>query len=100
MELDRAYVWITSRRLKPGAREEFGRVWKPSDFPDGMLRAYECYSEDGSEVVGISIWESPESRDRYRLSDGETERRKAMAPFVVEERSGFYLARELKIPNR
>ena len=65
-----------------------------------MLRAYEFYSADGNEVVGISIWDSPESREAYRLSNVEVERRKAMAPFVIDERSGFYTGRELKIPER
>jgi hypothetical protein len=65
-----------------------------------MLRAYECYSPDGNEVVGISVWDSPESRERFRLSEVETRRRQAMAPFVIEESSGFYLGRELKIPER
>jgi hypothetical protein len=64
-----------------------------------MLRSYECYSPDGNEVVGISIWDSPESRERYRLSEIETNRRQAMAPFVIEERSGFYVGRELRIPE-
>jgi hypothetical protein len=64
-----------------------------------MLRAYECYSPDGNEVVGISTWDSPESRERYRLSEVETNRRQAMAPFVIEESSGFYRGRELKIPG-
>jgi heme-degrading monooxygenase HmoA len=100
MELHEAYVWITTRRLKPGSREEFSRSWKPSEFPEGMLRAYECYSSDGNEVVGISIWDSPESRERYRLSEIEAERRRAMAPYVVEERAGFYVGRELKIRKR
>ena len=100
MELHQTYVWITTRRLKPGAREEFSHAWKPSEFPQGMLRAYECYSGDGNQVVGISIWDSPESRDAYRLSDVESERRRVMAPYVVEETSGFYTARELSIPER
>ena len=100
MELDQAYVWITTRRLKPGSREEFSRSWRPSEFPEGMLRAYECYSADGNEVVGISIWDSPESRERYRLSDVEPGRRRAMTPFVEVERAGFYTGRELKIPDR
>ena len=99
MELDKCYVWITTRRLKPGTREGFSRAWRPRDFPEGMLRAYECYSLDGDEVVGIAIWDSQESRERFRRSEVESERRQAMAPFVVEERSGFYTARELKIPG-
>jgi hypothetical protein len=99
MELDQTYVWITTRRLMPGARDEFSRAWRPSDFPPGMLRSYECYSPDGNEVVGISIWDSPESRERYRLSEVESKRRQAMAPFVVDESSGFYVGRELRIPE-
>jgi heme-degrading monooxygenase HmoA len=99
VELDGGYVWITTRKLKPGSREEFSRSWRPREFPEGMLRAYELYSPDGNEVVGISIWESAESRDRFRTSEVESARRSAMAPYVLEERSGFYLGRELKIPK-
>ena len=99
MELDGGYVWITTRKLKPGSREDFSRAWKPSVFPEGMVRAYELVAPDGNEVVGITVWDSIESRDRYRLSQVESERRQAMAPFVLEEVSGFYLGRELKIPR-
>ena len=99
MELDGPYVWITTRKLRPGAREEFSNAWRPREFPEGMLRAYELTSPDGNEVVGISVWESAESRDRYRLSEVESERRRVMAPYVLEEVSGFYLGRELKIPR-
>jgi heme-degrading monooxygenase HmoA len=99
MELDQPYVWITTRKLKPGTREEFSKAWRPSDFPEGMLRAYELTSPDGNEVVGVSIWDSAESRDEYRKSDVESQRRAAIAPFVLEEHSGFYLGRELKIPK-
>ena len=100
MELDTAHVWITTRKLRPGTRQEFSRSWRPSEFPPGMLRAYECYSADETEVVGISIWDSPESRDRYRLSAVENQRRQAMAPYVLEESAGFYTGRELRIPDR
>jgi heme-degrading monooxygenase HmoA len=96
---DEYVVWITTRRIKPGTRAEFARAWKPGEFPDGMLRAYECYSPDGGEVVGVSVWDSEESRERYRLSQTETERRRAMAPYVVEESSGLYVGRELRIPR-
>jgi len=63
-----------------------------------MLRAYECYSEERSEVVGISTWDSLEARERYRLSDVESARQQAMAPFVEAGSSGLYFGRELKIP--
>ncbi len=99
MEFETAHVWITTRTLRPGTREEFSRAWRPKEFPPGMLRAYECYSPDETEVVGISIWDSPESRDAYRRSSVESERRQAMSPYVVEESSGFYSGRELGIPK-
>ena len=44
--------------------------------------------------------DSLESRDRFRRSEVEAERREAMAPFLIEESSGFYIGRELKIPER
>lgn len=99
MELEGQYVWITTRRLKPGSREEFRQAWRPGTFPPGMLRAYELDAVGSDEVVGISVWDSAESRDRYRLSEVEAERQRAMAPFVVETTSGFYVGRELDIPR-
>ena len=98
MTEDSYVVWITTRRIKPGTYEDFRRSWRPSEFPEGMLRAYECFAEDRDEVVGVSIWDSLESRDRYRLSDVEAARQRAMAPFVEAESSGVYSGRELRIP--
>jgi poly(A) polymerase Pap1 len=98
MERDQYVVWITTRKIKPGTYEEFRHAWRPKEFPEGMLRAYECFSEERSEVVGISTWDSFESRERYRLSDVEAERQQAMAPFVEAESSGLYIGRELKMP--
>ena len=92
-------VWITTRRIKPGSYGEFRRAWRPSQFPDGMIRAYECFAEDRNEVVGISVWDSNEAREAFRRSDIESGRRRAMAPFVVEESSGVYAGRELAIPR-
>jgi heme-degrading monooxygenase HmoA len=95
---DRYVVWITTRKLKPGTHEEFVRAWKPREFPEGMIRAYECYAADREEVVGISVWDSLESREQYRLSETEDERRRVMAPYVIDESSGIYVGRELRIP--
>jgi hypothetical protein len=92
-------VWITTRRIKPGTYDDFRKAWRPTEFPPGMVWAYECFAADRSEVVGISIWDSLESRDAYRLSDVETERRRAMAPYVESESAGVYTGRELTIPG-
>jgi heme-degrading monooxygenase HmoA len=91
------YVWITTRRLKPGTHEEFSRAWRPERIPEGMVKAFEFYAEDRNEVVGVSFWDTPESREQYRLSDVEIRRRQAMAPYVEQEHSGFYIGRELKL---
>ena len=99
MERDEYVVWITTRRIRPGSYAEFREAWRPKEFPEGMIRAYECFSEERSEVVGISVWDSGESRERYRLSEVEAERRRAMAPFVEAESSGLYLGRELRMPR-
>ncbi len=99
MDTEQYVVWITTRRIKEGTYEDFRQSWRPKEFPAGMLRAYECFSEDSNEVVGISTWDSFESRERYRVSEVEAERREAMAPFVEAESSGLYMGRELKIPK-
>jgi len=97
VDWDQSVIWITTRTIAPGSYEEFRKAWRPSAFPDGMVRAYECFSEERSEVVGISVWDSFESRERYRLSEVEAERQRAMAPFVQAESSGLYVGRELGI---
>jgi heme-degrading monooxygenase HmoA len=99
-EMEEQYVWMTTRRLRPGSRSDFERAWTPRAFPDGMLRAYELWSEEDDEIVGVSVWTSREACERYRSSDVEAERRQAMAPFVVDETTATYTGRELSIPNR
>jgi len=99
VDWDQNVVWITTRRIRPGTYEEFRKAWRPKTFPEGMVRAYECFSEDRSEVVGISVWDSVESRERYRTSEVEAERQRAMASFVEAESSGLYIGRELEIPK-
>ena len=100
MELDQTFIWITTRRLKPGTRDAFREAWRPREFPEGMLRAYECDAVGDDEFVGISVWESAEARERYLRSDVEQQRRNAMAPFILEQSSGVYTGRELTIPRR
>ena len=33
------YFWVRSRRIKPDAREQFEQVWRPDEFPDGLVGA-------------------------------------------------------------
>ncbi|MGW3622878.1 antibiotic biosynthesis monooxygenase [Streptomyces sp. NPDC000880] len=94
------FVWVTTRRIKPGTLEEFERAWRPGAKPQGLRRAYAYWSEDGQEITGVSFWDSREACDSWRSSDGEKQRREAMAPYVVEEREGFYRGGELTVPGR
>jgi hypothetical protein len=92
-------IWITTRTIAPGTLGEFRDAWRPKRFPDGMLHAYEGDGADGSEIVGIAIFDTRESLDTYRLSEVEAERREAMAPYVESESSVVYDGRELEIPR-
>lgn len=94
------FVWMTTRRIRAGALDDFERVWRPAPYPEGLARAYAYWSEDGQEIVGVSFWDSKESCDAWRDSDAEKRRREAMAPHVLEAQEAFYRGRELVIPGR
>jgi heme-degrading monooxygenase HmoA len=100
MAMEEHFVWMTTRRIKPGTLAEFERAWRPNPFPVGLRRAYAYWSEDQQEVIGVSFWDSQESCDAWRASEGEARRRAAMAPWVVDEREAFYHGRELAVPAR
>ncbi|MFI2200453.1 hypothetical protein ACH47Z_06650 [Streptomyces sp. NPDC020192] len=93
------FVWVTTRRIRPDTQDDFEQAWRPASHPQGMRRAFAYWSEDGQEITGVSFWESKEACDSWRASEPEAERRAGMAPFVVEEREGFYRGRELAIPE-
>lgn len=94
------FVWMTTRRIRPGTLTDFGGAWRPDRAPEGMRRAYAYWTEDEQEVIGVSFWDSRASCDAWRASDGETHRRQSMAPYVVEETEAFYRGRELAVPTR
>lgn len=93
------YVWVTTRRIQPGTLEDFENAWRPAGRPQGMHRAFAYWSEDGQEITGVSFWDSEEACASWRSSELEAQRRAAMAPYVVEEREGFYRGRELAVPG-
>ena len=97
--MDTRYVWVTTRRLRPGTLEEFEGAWRPGQRPEGLQRAFAYWSPDGREVTGVSFWDSREACDRWCASEAESERRQAMAPYVEEETEAFYEGRELGIPD-
>ncbi|WP_328929643.1 hypothetical protein OG429_37090 [Streptomyces sp. NBC_00190] len=98
--MEEHFVWVTTRRIKAGALEEFERAWRPGSHPDGMRRAFAYWSEDGQEITGVSLWDSRQACDAWRSSDAEKRRREAMGPYVEDEREGFYVGGELAVPAR
>lgn len=96
--MEERYVWVTTRRLKPGALQDFEQAWRPGQHPDGMVRAFAYWSEDARDVTGVLYWDSKDSCDRWRASDAEAHRRRAMAPSVEEESEAFFRGGELRIP--
>ena len=94
------FVWMTTRRLKPGTLADFERAWRPDPYPEGLRQAFAFWSADGQEVTGVSMWDSQEACDAWRGSGAEARRREAMAPYVVEEQETFYYGRELARPVR
>jgi heme-degrading monooxygenase HmoA len=94
------FVWMTTRKIRAGALDDFEHVWQPRPYPEGLARAYAYWSEDGQEIIGVSFWDSKESCDAWRDSEPENRRREAMAPYVLEAEEAFYRGRELGIPGR
>lgn len=94
------FVWMTTRRIKPGTLAGFEAAWRPGVHPEGMLSAYAYWSDDEQQIVGVSSWTSRQSCDAWRASDAEARRREAMAPYVLDEQEAFYRGRELVVPAR
>ena len=98
--MEEHFVWMTTRRIKPGTLTQFERARRPGTHPDGMLRAYAYWSEDEQQIIGVSFWDSKQSCDAWRTSGAEARRREAMAPYVLGEQEAFYRGRELALPTR
>jgi len=92
------FVWMTTRRIRPGTLTDFERAWRPDTRPEGMLNAYAYWSDDEQQLIGVSFWSSRQSCDAWRASEAEARRREAMAPYIIDEQEAFYRGRELVLP--
>jgi hypothetical protein len=81
---------LTVRRLKPGADEEFDRVWAPERWHARMERAYHLRREDDPrEVVTLAFFEGDAQeidamRDDPHWMAGEERRLARIAPLEDE----------------
>ena len=96
--MEENFVWMTTRRIKPGTLADFERTWRPERHPDGMLHAYAYWSDDEQEIIAVLSWVSREACDEWRAWS-QDQRRAAMAPYVLSEQEGFYRGRELIVPE-
>ena len=83
-------VFLSARRLKPGAWDEFRRAWDPGDNkPPGFQRAVHARNiRDEDEVISFGLFEM--SKDDYHRWRGENdatenERVDALSAFVENE---------------
>jgi heme-degrading monooxygenase HmoA len=90
--MEEIFVWMTTRRIKPGTLADFERTWRPERHPGGILHAYAYWSDDEQEIIAVSSWVSREACDAWRTSWEKTRRRAAIAPYVLSEQEGFYRA--------
>ena len=96
--MEEHFVWVTTRRIRPGTLTDFERAWRPDTRPEGMLNAYAYWSDDEQQLIGMSFWSSRQSCDAWRASEAEARRREAMAPYIIDEKEAFYRGRELILP--
>jgi hypothetical protein len=62
--------FLSARRLKPGAYDEFRRAWEPERWPPEAIRAYHLRSSDDENVVvSFGLYEGSLG-DRARIRDG------------------------------
>ena len=84
---------LTVRRLKPGAEQEFDRVWAPDRWSPRMVRAYNLRRQDDPlEVITLAFFDGePEEieamRDGQAWMAGEERRLARIAP--LEEAVGL-----------
>ncbi|HVG88678.1 MAG TPA: hypothetical protein VM823_06875 [Gaiellales bacterium] len=79
-------VFLTARRLKPGAWEDFRRAWEPDEIPAGLTRAYHLRNpNDPDEIISFGLFEDDSAAIAHlRESDAERRRQERMAQHVAE----------------
>jgi hypothetical protein len=62
--------FLSARRLKPGAYDDFRRAWEPERWPAEAVRAYHLRGQDDENlVVSFGLYDGGLA-DRERIRDG------------------------------
>src|SRR5215210_1202263 len=83
-------VFLSARRLKPGAWDQFRRAWDPGDSkPPGFQRAYHARNiRDEDEVISFGLFEMTEDEYHQWRGDAdaqENQRVDQLSAFVQNE---------------
>ena len=79
--------FLSARRLKPGAFDDFRRAWEPQRWPPEAIRAYHLrHRDDENLIVSFGLYEGTlADRDRIREGHGGDEQRLARIAEHIEE---------------
>ena len=79
--------FLSARRLRAGAYDDFRRAWEPERWPPEAIRAYHLRGmDDENLVVSFGLYEGTlADRDRIRDGHGEDEARLRRIGEYVEE---------------
>ena len=79
--------FLSARRLKPGAYDDFRRAWEPQRWPPEAIRAYHLrHKDDENLIVSFGFYEGTLG-DRDRIVEGhggDPERLERIAAHVEE----------------
>ena len=60
--------FLSARRLKPGAYDDFRRAWEPERWPPEAIRAYHLrHKDDENLIVSYGLYEGTHGDDEGRL---------------------------------
>ena len=79
--------FLSARRLKPGAYDDFRQAWEPERWPPEAVRAYHLrHKDDENLIASFGLYEGTlADRDRILEGHGGDERRLERIAEHVEE---------------
>jgi hypothetical protein len=80
-------TFMSARRLKPGAYDDFRQAWEPESWPSEAKRAYHLRRKDDENVVvSFGLYEGTlDDYERIREGHGDDEARLERVGQYVEE---------------
>ena len=75
--------FLTARKLKPGAWQDFRKAWEPDEWDPRFIRAYHVRSlNDENEVISFGLFDGTPDDYRAMAREREETRVDRMSAFV------------------